>query len=290
MDGPSENQSRRDVEWLNLAVEATGIGTWEFDLEQRTGFVSERCAEIMGYPELSHNQSIRFDEWLSMIHWEDRRRVNQACDPEGDGELKMRLQLIDRGGVTRRVLVRGRAFFSVGHFAGSKPVRKAVRLLGIVRDLSDRHLYQRALDESDQRLRWALQQAPIPIMIHSDNGQVVELNRAWQEITGYSIEEIPTLEAWAAVSWDRSKARAMLERIYRGGEGLGASPVELSLRTKSGEMRRWLFYSAELGNMNQGRQARMISAMDLTRTESSGRREKPRRQSCSTIPTWFCAI
>src|SRR5271166_4058951 len=110
MDGPPENQSRRDAEWLNLAVEST--------------------------------------------------------------------QLIDRGGVTRRVLVRGRAFFSVGHFAGSKPVRKAVRLLGIVRDLSDRHLYQRALDESDQRLRWALQQAPIPIMIHSDNGQVVERPRA----------------------------------------------------------------------------------------------------------------
>ena len=269
MDWPSENQSRRDLEWLNLAVEATGIGTWEFDLEQGTGFVSERCAEIMGYPELSHSQSIRFDEWLSMIHWEDRRRVNQACDPEGDGELKMRLQLIDRGGVTRRVLVRGRAFFSVGHFAGSKPVRKAVRLLGIVRDLSDRHLYQRALNESDQRLRWALQQAPIPIMIHSDNGQIVELNRAWQEITGYSIEEIPTLEAWAAVSWDRSKARAMLEQIYRGGEGLAASPAELSLRTKSGEMRRWLFYSAELGNMNQGRQARMISAMDLTERKAA---------------------
>ena len=269
MDGPSENQSRRDVEWLNLAVEATGIGTWEFDLEQGTGFVSERCAEIMGYPEISHSQSIRFDEWLSMIHWEDRRRVDQACDPEGDGELKMRLQLIDRGGVSRRVLVRGRAFFSVGHFAGSKPVRKAVRLLGIAHDLSDRHLYQRALDESDQRLRWALQQAPIPIMIHSDNGQVVELNRAWQEITGYSIEEIPTLEAWAAVSWDRSKARAMLEQIYRGGEGVGASPVELSLRTKSGEMRRWLFYSAELGNMNQGRQARMISAMDLTERKAA---------------------
>ena len=46
-----------------------------------------------------------------MIHWEDRRRVHQACDPEGDGELKMRLQLIDTGGVIRHVLVRGRVFF-----------------------------------------------------------------------------------------------------------------------------------------------------------------------------------
>ena len=273
MDGPAESQSPwggdSNAEWMSLAVETAGIGTWEFDLEQGAGFISERCAEIMGYSKISQSQLLQFEDWLSMMRWEDRRRVNHACDPDGDGELKMRLQLLGTEGVVRHVLLRGRAFFSVNHFAGIKPVRKAVRLLGIVRNLSDRHLYQRALDESDQRLRWALQRAPIPIMIHSDNGQVVELNRAWHRITGYSIEEIPTLEAWAAVSWDRSKARAMLEQIYRGGEGMGASPVELSLRTKSGEMRRWLFYSAELGNMNHGRQARMISALDLTERKAA---------------------
>jgi PAS domain-containing protein len=154
MEGRSESESRwggdSSVEWLNLAVETTGIGTWEFDLEEGTGFVSERCAEIMGYPELARSRPIRFEEWLSMIHGEGRRRVSQACDPDGDGELKLRLRLIQAGGLIRHVLVRGRTFFSASHFAGSKPARTAVRLLGIVRDLSDRHLYQRALDESDQ--------------------------------------------------------------------------------------------------------------------------------------------
>ena len=109
--------------------------------------------------------------------------------------------------------------------------------------MSDRHIYQRALAESDQRLRWALQHAPIPIMIHLDDGQIIELNRAWQRITGYSIEEIPTLDAWAAVSWDPLNTRTMLEGIYRGVDGLHGSPVELGVRTKNGEIRQWLFYS-----------------------------------------------
>ena len=69
------------------------------------------------------------------------------------------------------------------------------RSLGIVRDLSDRHLYQRALAESDQRLRLALQHASIPILIHSDDGRVIELNGAWQRITAQAIEEIPMLDA-----------------------------------------------------------------------------------------------
>jgi PAS domain S-box-containing protein len=258
-----------NAEWMNLTVEAADIGTWEFDLEQETGFVSERCAEIMGYPKVWQPGMIQFSDWLSMINWEGRRRVHQACDPEGDGELKMRLQLIDTGGVIGHVLVRGRAFFAVSHKAGSSVIRKAVRLLGIVRNLSDRHIYQRALTESDRRLRWALQHAPIPIMIHSDDGQIIELNRAWQRITGYSIEEIPTLDAWAAVSWDPLNARAMLEEIYRGVDGLDGSPVELAVRTKNGEVRRWLFYSSELGKMNQGRQARMISAVDLTERKAA---------------------
>lgn len=268
MHDASESGSRwggdSNAEWMNLAVETTGLGTWEFDLEEGTGFISERCAEIMGYPKISQSQVIRFEDWLSMMHWEDRRRVNQACDPEGEGEIKMRLQLIDGAGVIRHVLVRGRTFFSAVSYTGSKPVRKAVRLLGIVRNLSDRRLYQRALAESDQRLRWALQHAPIPILIHSDDGQVIELNRAWQRITGYAMEEIPTLDAWAAVSWDSSSARAMLEMIYGAGDGLHGSPVELTIRTKNGEIRKWSFYSTELGNINRGRQARMISAVDLT--------------------------
>ena len=271
MDGPSESRSGwggdSNAEWMNLAVEAADIGTWEFDLEQGTGFISERCAQIMGYPKVSSSGMIQFSDWLSMIHWEYRRRINQACDPEGDGELKMRLQLIDTGGVIRHVLMRGRAFFAVSHRTGSSPFRKAVRLLGIVRNLSDRRIYQRALTESDRRLRWALQHAPIPIMIHSDDGQVIELNRAWQRITGYSIEEIPTLDAWAAVSWDPLNARAMLEEIYRGVED--GSSVELAVRTKNGEIRQWLFYSSELGKLNQGRQARMISAVDLTERKAA---------------------
>jgi PAS domain S-box-containing protein len=258
-----------NAEWMSLAMETTGVGTWEFDLEQGTGFISERCAEIMGYPWSSARQLIQFEDWLSRINWADRRRIDQACDPDRGGELKMRLQLIDTGGVMRHVLVRGRAFFSVIRSSGSKPVRKAVRLIGIVHALSDRQLYQRALTESDQRLRWTLQHAPIPILIHADDGQVIELNRAWERITGYSIEEIPSLEAWAAVSWDQSRARSMLELIYSAGDGVTGHPVELTIKTKTGEMRRWLFYSAELGNINHGRQANMISAVDLTERKAA---------------------
>ena len=114
MAGCFESESRwggdSAAEWMNLAVEATGIGIWEFDLDEGTGFISERCAEIMGYPQIAENQSIRFDEWLSLIDG-DRERIDQACSPDGDGEPEMLLQFIGVGGVIRQCWVRGRAFF-----------------------------------------------------------------------------------------------------------------------------------------------------------------------------------
>jgi PAS domain S-box-containing protein len=119
-----------------------------------------------------------------------------------------------------------------------------------------------------------MEHAPIPIMIHSEDGRIIELNRSWRRISGYSIEETPTLDAWAAVSWDRSLARAKLAQIFGAGDGASGSPVELALRTKNGALRQWLFYSAELGNMDRGRHVRMISALDLTERKAAEEERK----------------
>jgi hypothetical protein len=52
MHDPSESEARwggdSNAEWMNLAVETADLGTWEFNLEEGTGFISERCAEIIG--------------------------------------------------------------------------------------------------------------------------------------------------------------------------------------------------------------------------------------------------
>jgi PAS domain S-box-containing protein len=273
MDRLLESKSRWDgdsyAEWMNLAVEVAEIGTWEFDLDQGTGFISQRCSEIMGFPKTSGSQQVRFEDWLAMLPLQDRKGFQQACDPEGDGEVEIRLQLSNSGGPVRHILIRGRVFYSLSNLPEGKPIRTAMRLIGIVSKLSDRQFYQKALAESDQRLRWALQHAPIPIIVHSDDGQIIELNRAWERITGYSLEEIPTLETWAAVSWDRLSARTTLEQIHHAGDGDAGSPLELSLRTKDGQYRRWLFYSAALGSMNNGREVRMISALDLTERKAA---------------------
>lgn len=58
-------------------------------------------------------------------------------------------------------------------------------------------------------------------------------------------------------------------RVYRAGDGDAGTPLELPLRTKDGQYRRWLFYSVALGSMNNGCEVRMISALDLTERKAA---------------------
>jgi PAS domain-containing protein len=149
MDSPQESRARwagdPNAEWMNLVVEVAEIGTWEFDLNQGTGFVSQRCSEIMGFPKASESQLVRFEDWLAILPWQDRKRFQQACDSAGDGEIKIRLQLLNPAGAVRHILIRGRVFYSVSYSAAAKPIRLAVRVIGIVSKLSDRQFYQKAL-------------------------------------------------------------------------------------------------------------------------------------------------
>ena len=52
------------------------------------------------------------------------------------------------------------------------------------------------LVQREKRLRNALMQLPLPAMIHAEDGEAVMINQAWSQLTGYSREEMPTVEAW----------------------------------------------------------------------------------------------
>lgn len=57
-------------------------------------------------------------------------------------------------------------------------------------------LATQALRQSEERFQSALLNAPLPIMLHAEDGEVLQINHVWTEITGYHLEDIPTLEAW----------------------------------------------------------------------------------------------
>lgn len=44
-----------------------------------------------------------------------------------------------------------------------------------------------------------------PMMIHSEIGEILQINKIWVEITGYTIKEIQTLSDWIKLAYREEK-------------------------------------------------------------------------------------
>lgn len=123
---------------------------------------------------------------------------------------------------------------------------------------------EQALQESQDRFRRAIEEAPFPIMIHAEDGQVLTLSRAWTEISGYAHADIPTITDWTRQAYGEHQqaAQADIDRLYdlsqRKAEG------EYLITCKAGSQRDWEFSSVGLGRLADGRRIAISMAADVT--------------------------
>jgi len=80
---------------------------------------------------------------------------------------------------------------------------------------------QQTIAENEGRFHGAIHEAPIPIMITGDSGEVVELNRARQDITAYTMDEVRTMASWSSLAWNEEDAAlpAGISRLRREKSG-----------------------------------------------------------------------
>jgi PAS domain S-box-containing protein len=93
---------------------------------------------------------------------------------------------------------------------------------------------------------------------------VIQLSQSWCDITGYSREELATVDDWMDRAYGDRKGlmRPDIDRLY----GLEKRIVEgdRPIRTKSGENLIWEFSSAPQGRLPDGRRLVISMAMDVT--------------------------
>lgn len=118
--------------------------------------------------------------------------------------------------------------------------------------------------QNAERFRSLVLGAPLPTMVHAEGGEVLLLNRRWVELTGYTHEDLPTIETWTAKAY-RNKAkglRAVIAGLYELSSVADGGRVEV--HTKDGSVRTWQFSSAPAGVLADGRRVVVSMAADLT--------------------------
>ncbi len=121
-----------------------------------------------------------------------------------------------------------------------------------------------ALRISEARFRTAVEEAPLPMIIHAEDGEVITLNRIWTELTGYAHADIPTIKDWTRRAYgDLHQAmEAVIERLYDLDEPRAEG--EFAITCLDGTERIWDFSSTPLGRLPDGRRIELSMAADVT--------------------------
>jgi len=131
-------------------------------------------------------------------------------------------------------------------------------------EITERTKTEEAVKESERQFRYSLEEAPLPIMLYDENGEIKNINRTWTDITGYTIKDTPTISELAKISdvFIEGSEGTTVSRLFNLGKR--QNDGEYSIRTRNGNIRIWDFYSAYIGKLQDGHKLLMRVAIDIT--------------------------
>jgi PAS domain S-box-containing protein len=138
-------------ERLRLATEATGLGTWDLDLQSGNIIHSPRLAEIFGR---NNRIVLRHAELLNIVHPADLAIVNKAFDEAlKSGVHFYEARVIWPDGTVHWIRTTGKVVYDDN--------RVPLRMLGTITDITDQKRILDELSKSEENLRLATEAAEL---------------------------------------------------------------------------------------------------------------------------------
>jgi PAS domain S-box-containing protein len=142
-------------------------------------------------------------------------------------------------------------------------------------EIGEHQRTEAALRASEERLQQAITEAPYPIMVSAEDGEILMLSQVLLDLTGYSREDLPSIAAWAEHAYGQHGQimQAEINRLYALRKRVRNGEFEIITR---GGTRLWDFSTAPLGRLPDGRRLLISIATDVTERK---RMEERLRQS-----------
>jgi two-component system CheB/CheR fusion protein len=136
--------------------------------------------------------------------------------------------------------------------------------LKIIRDISEIKLLMYQLQIEKNELNRIIKFTPIPIIIHNIEGEIILLNQAWEQSTGYTIDEIPTMKQLGNKLYKNypSEQQKIYQDDYKKSNTMPS--MEHIITAKSGEQRIWQLKSVALYGAMETKDTFITSIIDIT--------------------------
>ncbi|MGD1983695.1 MAG: EAL domain-containing protein, partial [Chromatiaceae bacterium] len=176
----AEQAIRASEERLALALRGADLGLWDWNITTGAATFSDRSLDILGLR--AGVLPGRFDAWEALVHPEDQGRRRTRLDAHLDGRsilYESTHRMRHGSGDWRWILERGQV---VEHAEDGRPLRAA----GTQMDVT-------AARRAQERLRLVatvFENSHEAVMITDAENRIVEVNRAFSDITGYSAADV----------------------------------------------------------------------------------------------------
>lgn len=123
---------------------------------------------------------------------------------------------------------------------------------------------EKTLHKQKDLLIAAIEQSPVPMMLHSENKQILAISNTFIEKTGYHLQEIPTIRAWVekAYPYNHDEHYEHITQLYNIKDKFYEG--EYQIQTKDGDFVHWVFHSAYLGRDDKGLKNIISTGIDIT--------------------------
>lgn len=244
--------------------EQSPLGYQSLDCEGRVLAVNDAWTRALGYSE-QEARGVWFGDFLVPDQVEAFRQ--RFPEFKATGAVHTEFAMLRKDGEIRLMVVDGRI--------GTDTSGDFKQTHCILQDVTERRSIEETQRQLDERHKSTFTDAPYPMIIHAEDGEVVQINKAWEELSGYGIDDIPTIDEWTQRAY--GERRQTIEKDIQALFAIDGRKEggEHTIRTAWGENRVWDFSSAPLGTMSDGRRLVMSTARDVT--ESIRGREQLRQ-------------
>ncbi|RYY26762.1 MAG: PAS domain S-box protein [Chitinophagaceae bacterium] len=219
-----------------LAIEATGLGTFDWDLRTKDFRFSQRLADIFGCFD---KERFTHQDLINKIHPDDLPVRNEAVARcLSIGWLNYQVRIIWEDGSLHWVSIYGKVVYDNNNVP--------MKMYGTALDISNERNYQDALEKSETKFRSLSNFMPQFIWTTDGTGQLTYFNQAIIEYSGLTEEEMQN-GGWIQLVHpdERMSLYHQLLTAFSTGEEFS---VEARLKKKDGSYRWQLARSVALRN------------------------------------------
>ena len=215
---------------LALALDAGGMGTWQWDLQTDAVRWGDRMASL--FEREPGEIPLTAQAFFDRVHPDDlsplRETLHQAIEGDGNYNAEFRIILPDRS--IRWLAGRGR----VVRDASGRPLR----MHGVNFDITKRKRVEESLRQSESQFRALAESIPQLAWMAEPDGHIFWYNKRWFEYTGTTLESVQGW-GWQSVL-DPDVLPAVMERWRASIEHGTAFEMVYPLRSSDGRFRAFL--------------------------------------------------